>query len=218
MKNMNIAICSIVITLGMASVSAHAEKWNSMSYYQAPVYYPHYMSLISPEQVTELRNYLNYEEREPCQHYRIPPAGFYTDKCHLLYRYPEAKAAEIHEGTAEAVNPADVLSTYEITFAFDSSRLDNSAHSVMDQIAAEIIKFNPREVVISGYTDRAGPADYNVGLSRQRAATVSQGLTQRGVVHRILESRAYGESNSAVETEDGVALLDNRRVIIQFLK
>ena len=54
-----------------------------------------------------------------------------------------------------------------------------------DSIANEITKYNPNEVVVSGYTDSHGAADYNIALSQRRADAVSSVLNARGVANTM---------------------------------
>ena len=66
-------------------------------------------------------------------------------------------------------------------------------------------------VSIAGYTDRSGSASYNVGLSERRARAVSAELVRLGVPASLIAMEAFGESNTAVDTPDGVREPLNRR-------
>lgn len=172
-------------------------------------FHPQYESQLTKVQTLGLRNYSQYEQREPCQNYKILPDGFYREGCDLYYRYPVAEKVSIQR---------IVLASYVVEFAFDSAAIEAQSEPVLAKIANEINKFQPHDVVVSGYTDSHGTTDYNVKLSQERANAVSTILTARGVPNRIIESNAFGETNQAVHTDDGVALRANRRVIVEFLK
>lgn len=222
MKNAILPVLGAVAALAMISTSAYADRWSFVPHLQFPAYHEEYYDLLTPQQRSELDVYLDYEEREPCQKYRTPPAGFYRDACDLMYRYPASLARTTPVmARGMSVQNADrrnVLAAYKITFDFDRSSLDSGADSVLDQVAREIKKFNPREVTISGHADSSGSSAYNMALSQRRADSVSTALNDRGITNRVIDSTAYGEGVLAVETGDGVALLDNRRVTIEFLK
>lgn len=72
---------------------------------------------------------------------------------------------------------------------------------------------NPR-VTLDGYADRSGTDRYNQGLSERRSAAVRDWLVAQGHPADAIATRAFGESNPRVPTEDGVRELQNRRVEI----
>lgn len=207
MSALKLTLCAAVAAFGLLSVSASAESWLNTPRYNG--YHPQYEGMLSKNQKIGLRNYLQYEQREPCQNYKPLPMDFYQDGCDLLYRYPSMGQASLER---------IVLASYVIEFAFDSSLIESRAEPVLTKIANEINKYHPRDVTVSGYTDSHGTTDYNVALSQRRADSVSQVLNARGVPNRTLGSQAYGETNQAVHTQDGVALRANRRVIVEFIK
>jgi len=221
MKNFKLMMLGTVAVLGLSVPEAQAQNRSSFPPHHT-VYYDEYVHLLSSRQMLELNRYLDYEFREPCQNYRRPPHGFYREGCTLMYRYeqPVAKAAEPAQAEHRTgdVNVSEILTSYKIHFAYDSSAIEPAANVTLDQIAREIAKFNPREVTVAGHTDRAGPTDYNVRLSQRRADAISKALTERGVANRVISKEAHGETDTAVETKDGVALRENRRVIVDFLK
>lgn len=178
--------------------------------------YEDYAEQLSAEEKLELKRYLNYVQREPCQNYREPPQGFVKDGCSLKRDIPERVA--VVETKREPMPISNVLTDYSINFAFDSATIEPEAGQTLDQIAREIRKFNPREITVEGHADKAGPFDYNVKLSERRAQAVSDALHDRGIANRILDEEAYGESRPAVETNDGIALRENRRVVVEFRK
>lgn len=215
MNTLKLTLCGAVTALALLSGSAHAEnsKW-FMPHYSG--YQPEYRDLLTNTQRLHLRNYLQYEQREPCQNYKALPVDFYQDGCVLMYRYPTP--ANTTNTLSETSLKRIVLATYTIEFPFDSSAIEKNSMPVLDKIANEITTYLPREVTVSGYTDSKGTDDYNDALSQRRANSVSKALTDRGVANRSLGSQAFGEANQAVATSDGVALRANRRVIVEFLK
>ncbi len=210
----------IILTLG-----ATANLSVAIQPAQADGFAPHYSTSaqpyrnmvenLSPERLLKLNQYLNYEEREPCQNYRPAPEGFVKKGCFLsLETEPVTTLAS--EPTPAELRP--VIRDYTIHFDFDKSNIPASEASIIDAVSEEIESYEPFEVTIEGYADRSGPEDYNMVLSQKRAQSVSDALVQKGIESRILDKEAYGESNPAVPTDDGVKLQENRRVEIQFRK
>lgn len=211
-----IALCSVALAgLGINPALAghhtsHADK---------PLLpYGYHAENLTDEQQIELKRYLDYTNREPCQQYREPPTGFVQDGCEIKPIAPKPKKMKApHNDHMKKPMPiSNVLMDYEVHFGFDSSKISPEAGRVLDRVASEIKQYKPSEVTVRGYTDKAGPSDYNIGLSKRRAEAVSNALTDRGVTNRILDQKAYGENNSAIDTKDGVALRENRRVVVNF--
>jgi len=175
---------------------------------------------MSWERTIELRHYMEYEEREPCQNYRPVPEGFYRDGCDLMKIVPKQEVVVEQAQPAPVVAPAPkkVLRSYEVYFGFDKSNITADSNATLSRVADEIKTYNPSEVVVAGYADKAGTSSYNLELSQKRANAVSEALTQNGVQNRVIDEEAYGEMHPAVETPDGVPEAENRRVVIEFLK
>ncbi len=207
MRDLKLTLCGAVAAFSLLSVSANAEELGHMPYDSG--YHSQYEGMLSLKQKVDLNHYLQYEQREPCQNYKPLPMNFYQDGCNLMYHYPSTDQVSLER---------IVLASYVIEFAFDSSLIESRAEPVLTQIANEINKYHPRDVTVSGYTDSHGTTDYNIALSQRRADSVSQVLNARGVPNRTLGSQAFGETNQAIHTQDGVALRANRRVIVEFLK
>lgn len=107
---------------------------------------------------------------------------------------------------------------YVVFFGFDDYILDDSAIDVVKNVAAEVEKFKPAKIMVSGHADKAGPDIYNQGLSEKRAQSVAHVLRTNGVDNKLIEVIAHGETKPQVETKDGVAERQNRFVKIQFAK
>jgi outer membrane protein OmpA-like peptidoglycan-associated protein len=78
----------------------------------------------------------------------------------------------------------------------------------------QLLKANPaiKKMRIEGHTDNRGDADYNLGLSKQRAASVRTWLVQHGIDSGRLESEGYGLTRP-IDTNDTVeGRAANRRV------
>jgi len=99
-----------------------------------------------------------------------------------------------------------------VFFEFDKSVLTNEGRKVVEQAAAAFK--SGTNVVIAGYTDRAGTVQYNLALSKRRADTVRATLVRTGVPASAISENWHGEENPRVPTADGVREPQNRRVEI----
>ena len=69
-------------------------------------------------------------------------------------------------------------------------------------------------ISINGHADRAGTETYNMDLSERRARFVMKALEEAGVPAKLMQYFAFGETDPAVPTADGVREPKNRRVEI----
>jgi outer membrane protein OmpA-like peptidoglycan-associated protein len=129
---------------------------------------------------------------------------------------PEEVAAVTRSVTEvePAAGPVTLPGDGTIYFDLDSASLDDEGSALLADIAAALQAQNIASVTVSGYTDRSGEADYNMNLSEERAAAVAAALTDAGITDAAVSTEAMGETELAVETEDGVALRRNRRAVI----
>lgn len=104
------------------------------------------------------------------------------------------------------------LSATEL-FSFDNDKL-NSAQPKLDDIA-KLLNENSgiSNVVITGYADRLGNANYNQKLSERRANTVKDYLVSKGVAANRLTAVGKGIANPVVECKD-----KNRAALIKCLE
>ena len=106
-------------------------------------------------------------------------------------------------------------------FGFDSAVL-RMPQPKLDELA-DVLGRNTQitNVTISGYTDRLGSENYNRDLSRRRADSVKDYLTNKGVAASRLTPVAKGESNPLVQCSDKKrvdlikCLEPNRRVEVE---
>ncbi|MFP4313226.1 MAG: OmpA family protein [Alphaproteobacteria bacterium] len=183
--------------------------------------YENFARQLPAEQKVALEEYLEYQQREPCQNYQPVPEGFVRVGCHLrqepVERVVMVEPVRMERTVRRAPPPRPaVQKDYEVHFEFDEAEIEPRAAQTLDRVASEINTYNPNEVTVSGYTDTAGPQSYNIGLSQERVQSVSRALTSRGVQNQILDKAAYGENRLAVATADGVPLRENRRVEVEF--
>jgi outer membrane protein OmpA-like peptidoglycan-associated protein len=79
---------------------------------------------------------------------------------------------------------------------------------------AQLLKANPgiKRMRIEGHTDSHGAADYNLDLSKRRAASVRSWLIERGTASGRLESEGYGLTRPIQSNDTVAGRAANRRV------
>ncbi|MET1028148.1 MAG: OmpA family protein [Dongiaceae bacterium] len=128
--------------------------------------------------------------------------------------------AALTELEAKPAAPAAVAAapaTYLVLFDFDKSNINAAGKSVIDQVVADYNSNKSTAISVTGYTDRAGSAAYNLKLSERRADSVRAALIAAGIPAESITTAWKGESENAVPTADGVREQANRRaeIIIQ---
>jgi outer membrane protein OmpA-like peptidoglycan-associated protein len=112
-----------------------------------------------------------------------------------------------------AAAPVAAARTFLVFFDWSKSDLTDRARQIIGEAAASRGQGVTR-IEVNGFTDRSGPADYNMQLSIRRANAVAAELVRRGVPRNEIVTRGFGEENNLVPTADGVREPQNRRVEI----
>ncbi len=122
---------------------------------------------------------------------------------------------QIAEAALKPPVPPTITLAADVLFDFDKAVIKDSFKPELDRIA-ELLQQNPEvRVFVDGYTDTAGPAAYNMELSRRRAQAVADYLIGRGIDADRITVRAFGETELAVPTPDDTPEPRNRRVEIR---
>ena len=103
---------------------------------------------------------------------------------------------------------------HDITFNTGSSRIKTSFSRTLTSVGIVLRKFNQTTVLVNGHTDSDGSAFYNMGLSRDRASSVSNALAGQGVHPSRLVARGFGESQPIASNNSAAGKAKNRRVEI----
>jgi outer membrane protein OmpA-like peptidoglycan-associated protein len=114
---------------------------------------------------------------------------------------------------AAAAAPMAAARTFLVFFDWSKADLTDRARQIIGEAAAARGQGVTR-IEVNGFTDRSGPASYNMGLSQRRANAVAAELVRRGVPRNEIVTRGFGEENNLVPTADGVREPQNRRVEI----
>lgn len=106
-----------------------------------------------------------------------------------------------------------IASLQDVHFNFDSASLTSEAKSILDDVAMKIKSRGASSYIVEGHTDSTGPIDYNMGLSKRRADSVTNYLRSIGV-DATLKSVGKGESYPIASNESAAGRAKNRRVDI----
>lgn len=102
----------------------------------------------------------------------------------------------------------------DITFASGSAQLTQAIRSDLRALARHLKKYPNSSVQVIGHTDSDGSAAYNLNLSRQRAAVVTQVLTNNGISPSRIVTIGRGEDQPVATNLTAAGKAQNRRVEI----
>jgi peptidoglycan-associated lipoprotein len=100
-----------------------------------------------------------------------------------------------------------------IYFDFDSQTLRSSESSKIQEVA-EFMKSSSSEIIIAGFTDERGTAEYNRGLGDRRAGAVREHLIAEGVEANRIQTVSFGLEMPADPGHNESAWAKNRRAEI----
>ena len=81
----------------------------------------------------------------------------------------------------------------KIYFDFDKSDIRTDAATTLNVLVDLMIKYPSMEVEVSAHTDARGKDQYNLDLSKRRAASTLEYLVSKGIERNRLKSVGYGE-------------------------
>ena len=125
-----------------------------------------------------------------------------------------APAPVVAPAPPPAPPPLPASRLYLVYFDFDRATLTQAGAATVQQAADDFKQHNAVRIEVAGYTDLAGSAEYNLGLSKRRANAVSAYLVRLGVPQGAIDESWHGKENPRVPTADGVREPQNRRVEI----
>lgn len=127
----------------------------------------------------------------------------------LERRMEQVSAAEM----ATALGEGGRIALYGIFFDHDSDRLKPESGATLDEIAALMTADPGLKLFVVGHTDMTGDYDYNLDLSRRRAASVVAALTgDKGVPATALSPAGVGPLSPVADSATDEGRAQNRRV------
>ena len=127
---------------------------------------------------------------------------------------------QIQEAQVETLNEGQIIKvTFEagILFATNSSTLNQASKDALTKFSSSL-KSNPdTDVEIYGYTDSTGNDQINIPLSKQRALSVKEFLTQQSIPSSRMVSEGFGSSHPVGDNATAAGRAQNRRVEVFIL-
>ncbi len=102
------------------------------------------------------------------------------------YADAEARVKENERGEVQ-------VQLEKIFFDFDKSAIRKDAAIILDVLVDLMKKYEYMEIEVSAHTDARGSDQYNLDLSKERAASTLEYLVSQGIDGRRLKSIGYGE-------------------------
>lgn len=104
---------------------------------------------------------------------------------------------------------------FTVQFNGGSTELTPESLEELQRARAWLATLPAPEVVVTGHTDAVGSHEDNDRLSLQRAERVRDILADAGIDRRLITAVGRGKRALRIETADGVARAENRRVEIK---
>ena len=128
-----------------------------------------------------------------------------------------SKPAATRPRTVVPAPPAGVFHA-DVYFDFKSTRLRADAVRVLQETARTMDLSNAWVVLVRGYTDRQGPAEYNRTLAQRRAESVKLFLVELGVPETAIRVVTMGKDGALCDEPEKECQQINRRVHLEFRK
>jgi outer membrane protein OmpA-like peptidoglycan-associated protein len=165
----------------------------------------------------EPEDFDGFEDADGCpdpdnDHDRIPDKD---DKCpdepETYNGYQDADGCPDHSVVARV--EGGITTLQPINFEYDRAVIKPDSYYILDAVVATMNGYPDIELIeVQGHTDERGDDNYNLDLSRRRAAAVVAYLVEHGVDPKRLTSRGYGESQPIDRSHTEAAWALNRRV------
>lgn len=119
---------------------------------------------------------------------------------------PGAEVERVGEGIKLTLNENSVR------FDTNKSTLTATAKTNLDKLVKVFNQYADTDIVIYGYTDSSGAADYNLKLSEQRAGSVRSYLAGKGIKADRIKVLGMGIADPIASNETAEGKSKNRRV------
>ncbi len=99
-----------------------------------------------------------------------------------------------------------------VHFDTNKSNIKGASVETLDKLAGIFMEYPKSYVLVEGHTDSAGPEDYNMNLSKQRAESVTSYLIGKGIDAGRFTTKWYGEAQPKADNATSEGKAQNRRV------
>jgi outer membrane protein OmpA-like peptidoglycan-associated protein len=102
----------------------------------------------------------------------------------------------------------------QISFAVGSSQIKSQFMGTLDNVAQSLQQYPDTHIQIAGFTDSTGTPSVNQRLSEDRAFSVRDYLSNRGIAVQRMQAVGYGQSRPIASNSTADGRAQNRRVEI----
>lgn len=99
-----------------------------------------------------------------------------------------------------------------VYFDTNKSGVKGTSATTLNKLAGIFKEYPKTYILVEGHTDSAGPEDYNMKLSEQRAESVTDYLVAQGIDRGRFTTKWYGESQPVGDNTTTAGKAKNRRV------
>ncbi|NAS13177.1 OmpA family protein [Poritiphilus flavus] len=99
-----------------------------------------------------------------------------------------------------------------VYFDTNKSNVKGTSAETLQKMAGIFKEYPKTVILVEGHTDSAGPEDYNMNLSRQRAESVTNYLISQGISANRFTTKWYGENQPKADNSTAEGKSQNRRV------
>jgi len=120
--------------------------------------------------------------------------------------------------TPEPAAPSREMVNSIADYPFNTAEVPESQKQALKELAFRLKENKFLSVVVSGNTDNVGSPEYNLVLSRKRAANVKAYLMSQGVSGDRIKIEYYGVTRPVASNETSEGRAKNRRVDVEVVK
>lgn len=120
---------------------------------------------------------------------------------------PGAEVTRVGEGINVTFNEGA-----GVYFDTNKSNIKGTSVETLNKLAGIFKEYPKTEILVEGHTDSAGSDEYNLGLSKLRAESVTNYLISQGINSSRFTTKWYGEAQPVADNATAEGKTKNRRV------
>jgi outer membrane protein OmpA-like peptidoglycan-associated protein len=120
---------------------------------------------------------------------------------------PGAEVTRVGEGINVTFNEGA-----GVYFDTNKSNIKGTSVETLNKLAGIFKEYPKTEILVEGHTDSAGSDEYNLGLSKLRAESVTNYLISQGIDSSRFTTKWYGEAQPVADNATAEGKTKNRRV------
>ncbi|UKM65688.1 OmpA family protein [Flavobacteriaceae bacterium GSB9] len=127
---------------------------------------------------------------------------------------------EIPGAEVERVDDGIVVTFDEssgVYFDTEKYNINSASQATLNKLIGVFKEYPDTNILVVGHTDSAGPADYNMTLSKNRAYAVTNYLSNNGISSGRLTTNWFGETQPKHDNATAEGRAKNRRVNVAIL-